>query len=75
MWYSQASKAHPLSLESFGSSDALTEYTGVTRRGKNTHLNIGNQTSDIRDAILNIFDPGMYLNHFGFRSQDRGGLH
>jgi hypothetical protein len=47
----------------------------MTRRGKNTHLNIDNQTSDIGDAILNIFDPGMYLNHFGFRSQGRGDLH
>jgi hypothetical protein len=47
----------------------------MTRRGKNTHLNIDNQTSDISDGLLNIFDPGMYPNHFGFRSQDRGGLH
>jgi hypothetical protein len=47
----------------------------MTRRGKNTHLNIDYQTSEIGDTILNIDDPGMYPNHFGFRSQDRGSLH
>jgi hypothetical protein len=47
----------------------------MTRRSKNTHLNIDYQTSDIGDAVLNTFNPGIYLNHFGFRSQNRGGLH
>jgi hypothetical protein len=47
----------------------------MTRRGKNTHLNIDDQISYIGDVILNIDDLSMYPNYFGFRSQDCGGLH
>jgi hypothetical protein len=47
----------------------------MTRRGKNTHLDIDDQISYIGDVGLNIDDLSMYPNHFGFRCQDRGGLH
>jgi hypothetical protein len=61
---------------------------GLIHRGRLTHLEIGDQTTDTSNTVLNILDAivyvlnaftyvldaGMYPNHLGFSSQDRGCL-